>query len=96
LKFSRGYLYGYDRERIMRRLEIVHGPLSVYSDLEMAIARNVEGAVKRASDVRKELGFDKSLITWICRKLGRESEYRVRSVGRGVSYHVELTRGRPG
>ena len=89
-KFSRGYLYGLNQEQLVKRLEIADGDLSVYTEVEMGIIKNIENSVKRASDVRNELGFDKSLITWLSRKLGKESEYEVRTRGRGKNYQVEL------
>lgn len=91
-KFAKGYLYGLNQDQIRKRLALTQGPLSVYSEVEMGIIKNVEGAVKRISDVRNELGFDKSLITWLSRKLGRESEFIVNSKGKGENYGVELVK----
>lgn len=89
-KFARGYLYALNTKQIEERLAITDGQLSVYSDMEMGIAKNIENAVKRASDIRDELGFDKTLITWLSKKLGKESEYKVKSVGTGQNYTIEL------
>ena len=92
-KFSRGYLYGLNMEQIQRRLASVGGPLSVYSDLEGGLLKQVEHSVKRAADIRRQLSCHPSLLTWIARKLGSEGPYKVKTIkARGRKYRVEIVK----
>ena len=71
-----------------RRMDTIDEALM--TPIERSIMTKLRSAIYTAKDLRKEVGVEDSLLSYIIRKFGKEAPYEAKSVGTGKAYHIEV------
>jgi hypothetical protein len=79
-----------DEGAFTRRLDTLDEALM--TPLEKSILTKLRGAIYPAKELRKEVGVDDSLLSYIIRKFGRQAALEVKSEGTGSQYRIVVNR----